>query len=189
MTKSAEGGRPAVFFDRDGTLMEDVDYCGDPSDVRVLPGAGEALRRLKNAGRRLFIITNQSGIARGYFTEVTYRAVDAELRRQLGADLIDASYHCPHLPDEGCACRKPSPQMLFDAAREHRVDLTQSFFVGDKASDLECGRAAGVRTILVKTGYGETVEESRADFVAPDLQRVTDVILKADKNVRPSRTK
>ena len=182
-------GTPAVFFDRDGTLMEDVDYCGNPSEVRVFPDATEALRRLKDAEFKLLVITNQSGIGRGYFTEEAYRAVDAELRRQIGADLIDASYHCPHLPDEGCACRKPSPQMLFDAAQEHRLDLARSFFVGDKVSDVECGRAAGVRTILVKTGYGHTVEESRADFVAPDLKRAADAILQPHEQMRSSRAK
>jgi histidinol-phosphate phosphatase family protein len=173
---TSERGTPAVFLDRDGTLMEDVDYCGDPRDVRVFAGAGEALRRLKSAGFRLIVVTNQSGIGRGYFTEETYRAVDAELRRQLGADLIDASYHCPHLPDDGCACRKPSPQLVINAAREHRLDLTRSFLVGDKSSDVECGRAAGVRTILVTTGYGRT-EPCKADWTAEDLKTAADIIL------------
>ncbi|MFL6542231.1 MAG: D-glycero-alpha-D-manno-heptose-1,7-bisphosphate 7-phosphatase [Chthoniobacterales bacterium] len=186
---TSDAGRPAVFFDRDGTLMEDVDYCGNPADVRVFPGAPAALRRLKDAGFRLVIITNQSGIGRGYFTEETYRSVDAELRRQIGSDLIDASYHCSHLPDDGCACRKPSPQMLFDAAREHRLDLAHSFFVGDKLSDVECGRAAGVRTVLVKTGYGNSVDESRPDLVAPDLQHAADLILKAHETTPSCRTK
>lgn len=171
-----ERGAPAVFFDRDGTLMEDVHYCGDPRDVRVFPGAGEALRRLKDAGLRLLIVTNQSGIGRGYFNEEAYHAVDAELRRQLGDGFVDAAYHCPHSPDERCDCRKPSPQMLINAARDHDLDLSRSFFVGDKASDIECGRRAGVRTILVRTGYGET-ERCAPDWTADDLQAATDIIL------------
>ena len=171
-----DSGTPAVFFDRDGTLMEDVDYCGDPADVRVFTGAREALRRLKSAGFRLFIITNQSGIGRGYFTEQTYQSVDAELRRQIGADLIEASYHCPHRPDEGCACRKPSPQLVIDAAGKHQIDLTRSFFIGDKASDIECGRAAGVRTILVSTGYGSR-QTCTPDWTAADLRGAADIVL------------
>lgn len=171
-----ECGRPAVFFDRDGTLMEDVDYCADPRDVRVFRGAAEALRRLKDGGFRLIVITNQSGIGRGYFNEEAYRAVDAELRRQLGDQLIDASYHCPHAPEERCGCRKPSPQMIRDAAREHEIDLTRSFFVGDKASDIESGCAAGVRTILVRTGYG-AAQTCAPDWTTDGLQSAVEIIL------------
>src|SRR5437763_670957 len=120
--------------------MEDVDYCGKAGDVKVFAGASEALQQLKGAGFRLIIITNQSGIGRGYFSEPDYDAVNAECVRQLGEELIDASYYCPHLPDEGCTCRKPSPQLVLNAAREHRLDLARSFFLGDKASDLACGR-------------------------------------------------
>lgn len=166
----------AVFFDRDGTLMEDVDYCGDPADVHVFPCAPDALRRLKDAGFRLFIVTNQSGIGRGYFDDDSYRAVETELRRQVGDELIDATYHCPHSPDEHCACRKPAPQMLLDAAREHDLDLSRSFLVGDKTSDIDCGRAAGVRTILVRTGYGAT-QTSAADWTAENLSTAADLIL------------
>lgn len=156
--------------------MEDVDYCGDPREVRVFPDARGALRRLKDAGFRLFIITNQSGIGRGYFTEETHRAVDAELRRQIGENLIEASYHCPHAPNEGCVCRKPSPQMLRDAAREHNVNLKRSFFVGDKATDVECGHAAGVRTILLGNGDGCT--QTRApDWTAHNLRAAADLII------------
>lgn len=172
---------PAVFFDRDGTLMEDVDYCGDPRDVRVFAGAREALQRLKSGGFRLIVITNQSGIGRGYFSEEDYRAVDRELMRQLG-DVIDASYHCPHSPDDKCTCRKPSAELILRAEREHDLDLARSFFVGDKATDLECGGNAGVRTLLVRTCYGATTDESLANFVADDLREAAEVILRAHQS-------
>jgi D-glycero-D-manno-heptose 1,7-bisphosphate phosphatase len=160
---------PAVFLDRDGTLMRDVDYCGDIKAVDVFEGAPAALRQLKARGYKIIVITNQSGIGRGYFTEKQYRAVEAEVSRQVGQGLIDATYFCPHLPESGCACRKPSPEMILHAARDHDVDLTRSFFAGDKNSDLECGRNAGVKTILVRTGYGKETNPALADYVAQDL--------------------
>jgi D-glycero-D-manno-heptose 1,7-bisphosphate phosphatase len=166
----------AVFLDRDGTLMRDVDYCGDPKDVDLLPGVSESLRRLKNAGYKLIVVTNQSGIGRGYFNEEQYKAVEAELDRQIGNGVIDASYYCPHLPGDGCKCRKPSPEMVLQAAGDHDVDLARSFFVGDKASDIECGRSAGVKTILVRTGCGNEANQGLADFTANDLSGAARII-------------
>src|SRR3954465_10158349 len=119
---SGEGKSPAVFLDRDGTLMDDVDYCGDPKDVRVFDGASEALRRLREHGYKLVVITNQSGIGRGYFTEQQYMVVEREVARQLGNDLIDATYHCPHDPKNRCECRKPSAEMVVRAANDHQLD-------------------------------------------------------------------
>lgn len=158
--------------------MRDVDYCGDPENVDPLPGVAEALRKLKDRDYKLIVITNQSGIARGYFTEKQYRAVEAELSRRIGHALIDATYFCPHLPNDGCKCRKPSPEMIFDAAQDHDVDLARSFLIGDKKSDMECGRNAGVKTILVRTGYGKETDERFADFVARDLEDAADAILR-----------
>jgi len=172
-----EAKRPAVFLDRDGTLMRDVDYCGDPKGVDLFGGVPEALRKLKDFGYKLIVITNQSGIARGYFNEEQYRAVEAEVALQVGRGLIDATYYCPHLPEDGCKCRKPSPEMIFQAARDHDVDLARSFFIGDKVSDLECGRNAGVKTILVRTGYGSETDGCLADFVAHDLGEAANTIL------------
>ena len=168
---------PAVFVDRDGTIMRDVDYCGDPADVQLLDGASEALRHLKSHGFKIVVITNQSGIGRGYFDEKQYREVEAEVDRQIGKDVIDATYYCPHLPEDGCNCRKPSAGMIFQAAQDHHIDLTKSFFIGDKRSDIECGRNAGVRTILVRTGYGKSVESGLADVVAEDLRDAAKVIV------------
>src|SRR6185437_12050805 len=142
----------AVFIDRDGTIMEDTDYCSHPKDVRIFPGVLDALRRLKSRGFKLIIITNQSGIGRGLFTLDQYRAVEAELLEQLGVDLIDATYFCPHLPGQHCSCRKPATGMILEATREYQIDLSRSFLVGDKDVDIDCARRAGVRSIRVKTG-------------------------------------
>ena len=177
MTGSPNESWPAVFLDRDGTLMRDVDYCGDPKNVEVFPQARAALRRLKEHGYKLVIITNQSGIGRGYFSEAEYRAVEAEFLRQLGDGLIDASYHCPELPGTKSIRRKPGPGMIFEAQREHRLDLRRSFFIGDKASDIGCGRNASVRTILVQTGYGKDETNSGADWIARDIGDAVDIVL------------
>jgi D-glycero-D-manno-heptose 1,7-bisphosphate phosphatase len=168
---------PAVFLDRDGTLMRDVDYCGDARDVEVFPEVSAALRKLKELGFKLIVITNQSGIGRKLFNEEQYRAVETEVNRQIGKDIIDATYFCPHLPSDGCKCRKPSPEMILQAAREHQIDLSRSFFVGDKESDLRCGRNAGLKTVLVRTGYGKATDPGLADFVASDLNDAANVIL------------
>lgn len=177
----AEKLSPAVFLDRDGTLMRDVDYCGDPQDVHLFARTAEALRKLKKAGYKLIIVTNQSAIGRGYFNEAAYRAVEREVARQLGEDLIDATYFCPHAPNYECECRKPRPGMILQGAREHRLDLGRSFFIGDKQSDVECGRNAGVTTVLVRTGYGANVDAKAADFVAKDLAEAADLILQASR--------
>ena len=131
---------------------EDVDYCSDPKQVKIFPGVPQALRRLKSKGYKLIVITNQSGIGRGYFTEDEYRSVESEVSRQLGHRLIDATYFCPDVPGQHSSRRKPSPGMVLQAKREHQIDLARSFFIGDKEIDVECGRNAGVRTILVQTG-------------------------------------
>lgn len=169
---------PAIFLDRDGTLMRDVDYCGDPEEVEIFPGAAAALRRLKRGGYKLIVITNQSGIGRGYFAENDYRLVEQEFLRQLGAGLIDASYYCPDMPGKNSARRKPAPGMVFEAERDHRLDLARSWFIGDKASDIECGRNAGARTILVQTGYGAEQADCGADRIARDLAHAAEIILK-----------
>jgi D-glycero-D-manno-heptose 1,7-bisphosphate phosphatase len=166
----------AVFFDRDGTLMEDVHYCADPALVRVFPGVPDALRRLKRAGFAVFLITNQSGIGRGMVTEEQYRAVHEEFLRQAGADAIDGTYFCPDAPGIPSACRKPEPGMVLQATAEHAIDLSGSYFVGDKSADVECGRRAGTRTILVLTGYGAS-QKCTADFTCTDVLSAVNLIL------------
>jgi D-glycero-D-manno-heptose 1,7-bisphosphate phosphatase len=166
----------AVFFDRDGTLMVDVPYCADPAQVRLYPGVREALHRLKAAGYRILIITNQSGIGRGWITEGQYRAVEAEFLRLVGDGLIDGTYCCPDVPGVPSSRRKPEPGMVLEAAREHGIDLPHSFFVGDKNADVECGIRAGTRTVYVLTG--DAGELSFApDFIAPDASAAVEWIL------------
>ena len=168
---------PAVFIDRDGTIMQDTDYCSDPQQVKIFPRVAEALRRLKSKGFKVIIITNQSGIGRGFLTVEQYRAVEAEVLRQLGDGLIDATYFCPDVPGQHSSCRKPAPGMIVEATREHQIDLAQSFLIGDKEIDAECGRNAGVRTIRVLTGFDRETAGSMADWVAEDLPAAAEIIL------------
>ena len=167
----------AVFIDRDGTIIEDADYCSHPKQVKVFPGVAEALRRLKSKGFKLIVITNQSGIGRGFFTIGQYRAVESEVSRQLDHGLIDATYFCPDVPSRQSSHRKPSPGMILQAKGEHQIDLARSFFVGDKEIDVECGRNAGVRTIRVQTGFDRDVSGSAADWTAKDLATAAEIIL------------
>ena len=169
----------AVFVDRDGTIIHDADYCSDPSQVLVLEGATAALRRLKDAGYKIIVITNQSGIGRRFFTEKQYRAVEAEVSRQLGNGLIDATYFCPDAPGKPSKCRKPQPGMVLDAARDHDVDLSRSFLIGDKEIDAECAHNAGVRAVRVRTGFDKMTDGSCADWVAEDLVAAAEIIIKA----------
>ena len=169
-------GARAVFFDRDGTLMEEVEYCADPAKVRVYPGVPEAVRKIKEGGFRTFITTNQSGIGRGGITEAQYLAVQDELLRQLGAEAIDAVYFCPDPPGTPSTRRKPEPGMLWEAAAAYDIDLARSFVIGDKSADIECGRRAGARTILVLTGYGAR-QRCRPDFTVDDLTQAVPLVL------------
>jgi D,D-heptose 1,7-bisphosphate phosphatase len=168
---------PAVFLDRDGTVMHDADYCSDPRKVQIFPGIPEALRLLKTKGFKLIIITNQSGIGRGLITTDQYRSVERKVLCELGPDLIEATYFCPDVPDQHSNCRKPAPGMILQAAREHQIDLSRSFFVGDKEIDAECGHNAGVRSIRVRTGFDRDTTGSVADWVAPDLIGAVKIIV------------
>jgi D-glycero-D-manno-heptose 1,7-bisphosphate phosphatase len=173
-----ERAAPAVFIDRDGTIMEDRDYCSHPEDVKVFPGVAQALRRLKAKGFKLIIITNQSGIGRGLLTLQQYRAVEAEVLRQLGDGLIDGTYFCPDVPGQHSSCRKPAPGMIVQATWQHRIDLARSFLIGDKETDVECGRNAGVRAIRVRTGPQRDTTGSMADWIAEDLPAAAEIILR-----------
>jgi D-glycero-D-manno-heptose 1,7-bisphosphate phosphatase len=164
--------RPAVFIDRDGTLTEEVGYVNHPTRLRLLPRSAEAIRRLNAAGIPAVVVTNQAGIARGYFTEDILHATTAELRAQLeraGARL-DGVYACTHHPTAGeppfrmrCECRKPKPGLLLQAAKDLGLDLTRSVMVGDKSSDVEVAPQVGARSVLVLTGYGLGEWEFRRD--------------------------
>jgi D-glycero-D-manno-heptose 1,7-bisphosphate phosphatase len=156
----------AVFLDRDGTLNEERNYLSRPEDLVVFPGTGQALKRLQDAGFLLFIISNQSGVGRGYFSMADVEKVNARLLEELASDGVDFRqiYIAPEAPDQPSRGRKPSPQFLFDARDEFGVDLARSYMIGDKLIDLECGWNAGVRkSILVRTGYGTELEKASRD--------------------------
>lgn len=150
----------AVFLDRDGTINYDPGYLGDPKKLILFPDTGKALALLKNLNFKLIVISNQSGVARGIITEKDIIAVNREINAQLSKYnvQIDAFYFCPFHPDfnseEECRCRKPSPQMIIDASKDYNIDLTISYLIGDSTADIEAGISSGVKTILVKTGYG-----------------------------------
>ncbi len=150
--------RPAVFLDRDGTIIDEVGHLGEPDRVVVLPGVPEALLALAGAGYALVIITNQAGVARGYFTEADVEAVNARAAELLELEgvRLDGWYYCPHHPEltGPCDCRKPRPGMLLAAARDLDLDLGASWMVGDHPTDAEAGAAAGARPVMVKTGHG-----------------------------------
>jgi D-glycero-D-manno-heptose 1,7-bisphosphate phosphatase len=158
----------AIFLDRDGTLIAEKNYLHRPEDVEIFPGAGAALKRLADAGFKLVIVTNQSGIGRGYFTLADAERVNEHLAREFARAGVrfEKIYIAPEAPDQPSRGRKPSPQFLFDARDEFALNLAESFMVGDKLIDLECGWNAGVKkSILVRTGYGvKTEAESKNEL-------------------------
>jgi len=170
-----------VALDRDGTVIEDKNYLADPNGVELCRNAGEGLRAIVSMGLGLVIVTNQSGIARGYLGERDLEAVHRrmfEVLAEYGVQL-DGVYHCPHGPDEGCSCRKPASGLMDRAAGELGFDPSRGFVIGDKPSDIELGRNVGARTILVRTGNGGRTERQksvRADFVANDLLQASSII-------------
>lgn len=183
---------PAVFFDKDGTLIDDVAYNADPSLIRWRPGAFDALRRIADAGFELVLVTNQSGIATGRFTEgqfATYLEALTGMLREGGVRLAGAEY-CPHHPEATlqryrrfCSCRKPNPGMLARAAAKHGIDLNRSWMVGDILDDIEAGGRAGCRTVLVTGTYlGEYLPlrgARRPDEVVDSLRSAAELICTA----------
>ena len=179
--------RPAVFLDRDGTICEEVGYLNHVSRFRMFPFVAAALRRLNEAGYAVIVVSNQSGVARGYFPESLVHQVNEVMTQQLfeaGAK-VDAVYYCPHASRENCMCRKPKTGMLERAAHEHCIDLRRSFVVGDRYGDTQLAHNAKACGILVRTGYGEGELAWHAakwpappDFVASDLTQAVDWILR-----------
>lgn len=178
--------QPAVFLDRDGTLNEEVDYLSRPEDLRLIPGAAAAVARLNAKGIPVVVVTNQSGIGRGYYDWRDFSAVMSRMGTLLALESahLDAVYASPHHeqgqgdyahPDH--PERKPNPGMLVKAAEEHGLDLARSWMIGDKALDIEAGRRAGCRSCLVLTGYGGKEDPSGADLVCADLAEAVDRIL------------
>lgn len=171
---SDPAGRRAVFIDRDGTLNVEVNYLHRIEDLVLIPGATAAIRALNQAGYLAIVVTNQAGIARGYYDEAALHRLHAHLADMLATDRarLDAIYFCPHHPEFSgvCDCRKPAPGMLLRAAAEHTIDLTQSWLIGDTAGDLAAAQAVGCQTVLVRTGYGAQTEAAldAADTRRPD---------------------
>jgi D-glycero-D-manno-heptose 1,7-bisphosphate phosphatase len=179
--------KTAVFLDRDGTINQDTNYLSKPEELRLIPGSAQAIARLNRAGLAVVVVTNQSGLARGYYSQDDLDAVHAELDRMLkshGAS-IDAYYHCPHHP-EGvvehlalkCDCRKPEPGMVLRAALELNLRLEGSFMVGDRPGDVTCALAAGLYAVRVMTGPDLSDEEEPAHHRAPDLAGAVEWILR-----------
>ena len=179
--------RPAVFLDRDGTISEEVGYLNHASRFRIFPFVAKAICNLNEAGFAVVVVTNQSGVGRGYFPETLVQTVHELMTQQLIADgaRIDAIYYCPHVKTDGCDCRKPETGMLKLAAKEHALDLSRSFVVGDRFSDIELAHNANAKSILVRTGYGAGELEWHAgkwsiqpDHVAETLTEATEWILR-----------
>ena len=187
----------AVFLDRDGVINEEVGYLDSLDKLKVMPGAYEAVRMINASGMKAVVISNQSGVARGLLTEAFVQETNDSLQRDLlqrGA-FIDNFYYCPHHPSEGvepyrriCNCRKPAPGMLLQAARDLNIDLTMSYFVGDRFIDMETARNVGAKGILVRTGYGDgllrndgpdrATPENTPEFIAADILEAVQWILK-----------
>lgn len=186
-----------VFLDRDGTINREVEYLYRPSDLEILPGIPESLRKLKNHGFKLVVVTNQAGVARGYYKEEDVKHLHEYLNEQLAKDgaAIDGFYYCPHHPVHGigkykaeCSCRKPQTGMFEMAEKHFSVDKTHSYMIGDKLLDTEAGKRFGVSSILVGTGYGKEIYNTLTDeekkqafqFYAPDMKAAVDWILKKE---------
>jgi D-glycero-D-manno-heptose 1,7-bisphosphate phosphatase len=166
--------RPFILLDRDGTLNVERHYLSDPDQLDLFPGVPAALRRLRDLGYGLVIVTNQSGVGRGYFTLEAVERVHERLRALLAEEgaSIDGIYLCPHSPDQECDCRKPLPGMALQAQAEFGFDLKQAIVIGDKKVDIDLGRAIGATTILVRTGWGADAEkagDSLPDAIVDDL--------------------
>lgn len=157
---------PAIFLDRDGTIIEEGNYISRPDQVVILPGAAAALQRLCRAGLKLFIVSNQSGVGRGYFSLADVQRVNEHICQEFGGKGVyfESIYIAPEAPDTPSRGRKPSPQFLYDARDEFGINLAESYMIGDKMIDLQCGWNASVRkSILVRTGYGAQTERESAD--------------------------
>ena len=160
--------RRLLFLDRDGTIIVDKGFPRDPDEVELIPGSAAAIRGLRALGLKAVVISNQSGIGRGFLTHEDVARVNARLGELLEAEgaALDGLYYCPHAPGDGCACRKPQRTLLDRAATAFGADLSLSFFVGDKKDDVDAGRNVGATTFLVRTGYGE--KQVFSDGAGPD---------------------
>jgi len=170
----------AVFLDRDGTIIYDTGYPKDPETVQLLVGVIEALSFIEKQGYKLIIVSNQSGIGRGILSHNDVKNINDRIISilKLNGITINGVYYCPHAPDEKCACRKPSPAMIIRGAIEHDVDPKQSFMIGDKIIDIETGKRAGCRTILIGQKFSAYDNEILPDFFAKDWYEVLSIFSK-----------
>lgn len=174
----------AVFLDRDGVIVEDKGYTHQIENFKLLPKVIEGLKML--SGYRLFIVTNQSGIARGFYTLSDFEKFNSHLFGKLKRHgiKIEKTYYCPHKPEDGCECRKPKARLLKEAEEEFGIDLKSSFVVGDKKSDIEMGKNSGCRTVLVLSGNGiQAKDEAKPDYLARDLVEAAKWILKPTSSI------
>jgi len=163
-----------IFLDRDGVINEvltdRVQYVNEPEQLHLLPGVGKSIKQLNDAGFKVFVVTNQGGIGLGYMTEQTLTAIHHEMRVQLALDaaiITDIAY-CPHAPYAKCACRKPKPKMLLDLAKQHHIDLGDSYMIGDRSSDIEAGQKAGTHTIFIGKAMAEVTSADKQFAHLPD---------------------
>jgi histidinol-phosphate phosphatase family protein len=197
--RNLERPRPAVFLDRDGVINRELDHLGSVDRFELLPGAAEAIGRLNRAGFLVLVATNQPGVAKGFFTEDTVREIHRRLETEIGRGgaYVNGIYYCPHHPEKGfpgeveslkidCECRKPKTGMIDRARGEFNIDVSRSWFVGDSARDIECGRRAGMRTVGVRTGYGcaDLAGSPGPDAFAADLADAVDYVI---SNTIPER--
>ena len=171
----------AVFLDRDNTIIYDAPYMADPGKVEIMPGVVKALRKFRQAGYMLIIVTNQSGIGRGMFTEEAMLQVHKKLRELFGSKGVsfDDIFYCPHSPEDNCECRKPLPGMLLEAAAKHNIDFAESIMIGDKIADVESGIASGCGNNIWLAYGRKPIEISGREFIiAEDLGEVAEKLLK-----------
>ena len=167
----------AVFLDRDGVINDHVRYVNTPDDLILFPGVGKAIAQLNQAGFKVFVVTNQGGVGLGFMKEENLHAIHDKMERLLReeqAELQEIAY-CPHKPKEGCACRKPEPQMILDLAKKHDIDLAQSYMVGDRDTDIYAGQKAGTKTIFIGDAF------TQASYSAPTLVKAVEWILQEEE--------
>jgi D-glycero-D-manno-heptose 1,7-bisphosphate phosphatase len=181
-----------VVLDRDGTVIEECHYLSDPRQVKLISGVADGLRELSRMGLGLVVITNQSGVGRGFFDEMRVRLVHERMGQLLEAEglHLDGIYFCPHKPEDDCPCRKPRPGLVENAEKDLGFDPQTAFFIGDKPCDIELGRRIGATTFLVRTGYGTQVAQERMivpDYIVDDILEAAGIIenlLVSEKNER-----
>jgi D-glycero-D-manno-heptose 1,7-bisphosphate phosphatase len=176
----AKEKKAAIFLDRDGVLIKEKDFLISENEIEFFPETFESLRSI-NSDYLKIVVSNQSGVARGYFTSADVRKLNGILSRRLADNgiLIDAWYFCPHGPEDDCSCRKPRPGMISEAAEKMNIELSRSWIIGDKTSDIEAGKVSGMKTVLVKTGYAGAEPGARnasPDFTAAGIREAIDYI-------------